>query len=190
MKNAFGVTCIALFSVWGSGPATAQKLEPAQSEIAFTIRQLGVPVEGHFTRFNGQFAFDPGKPQTGKVTLNIDTGSARFGAPEADSEMPKAAWFNASRFPQAALESAAIKPTGAGKFELTGKLSIKGTARDVQVPVTLTRSGALTFATGAFVVKRLDFKIGEGEWSDTSIVANEVQVKFRLALSGMAALQP
>ena len=37
-------------------------------------------------------------------------------------------------------------------------------------------------------IKRLDFKIGEGEWADTSMVANDVQIKFKLALAGMAAL--
>jgi hypothetical protein len=30
--------------------------------------------------------------------------------------------------------------------------------------------------------------IGEGEWADTSMVANDVTVKFKLALSGMAPL--
>lgn len=168
--------------------AWAQKIEPAQSEIAFTIRQLGVPVEGHFMKFSGQIAFDPRRPDAGKVAFVIDTASARFGAPETDEEAVKAPWFNSARFPQASLESTAIKAVGGGKYEVAAKLNIKGAARDVQVPVTLAKSGSVTFATGAFTVKRLDFKIGDGEWSDTSMVANEVQVKFKLALSGIAAL--
>ena len=43
-------------------------------------------------------------------------------------------------------------------------------------------------AVGSFVIKRLDFKIGEGDWADTSMVANDVTVKFKLALTGMAPL--
>jgi polyisoprenoid-binding protein YceI len=42
-------------------------------------------------------------------------------------------------------------------------------------------------ATGSFAIKRLDFKVGEGDWADTSVVANDVQVKFKLALQGMPA---
>ena len=42
--------------------------------------------------------------------------------------------------------------------------------------------------SGDVVIKRLDFKIGEGEWADTSMVANDVQVKFKLLLSGVPAL--
>jgi len=56
------------------------------------------------------------------------------------------------------------------------------------VPVTLTQSGGATTANGAFTVKRLDFRIGDGEWKDVSVVANEVQVKFKLALTGVGPL--
>ena len=71
------------------------------------------------------------------------------------------------------------------RSEVAGKLNIKGASQDVVVPVTLTQSGATTTATGAFLIKRLAFKIGENEWADTSMVADEVQVKFKLALTGV-----
>jgi polyisoprenoid-binding protein YceI len=56
------------------------------------------------------------------------------------------------------------------------------------VPVTLTQTGANTTAVGAFAIKRLAFKIGDNEWSDTSMVADEVQVKFKFTLAGMSKL--
>ena len=31
---------------------------------------------------------------------------------------------------------------------------------------------------------RLDLKIGDGDWNDTALVANEVLVKFKLTLVG------
>ena len=175
-----------------AAPALAQKLVPAQSEIAFVIKQMGVPVEGKFKKFDAQITLDPRKPQDGKVAFTIDIGSAGFGSPETDAEVPKAAWFNAPKFPQASFQSSAIKGLGAGKFEVSGKLAIKGQTRDVVVPVQVTQAGtnANTAATasGSFTIKRLDFKIGDGEWADTSMVANDVQVKFKLALTGMAPL--
>jgi hypothetical protein len=30
--------------------------------------------------------------------------------------------------------------------------------------------------------------VGDGDWSDTDLIANDVQVKFKLALTGVAAL--
>ena len=64
---------------------------------------------------------------------------------------------------------------------------IKGQSRDLVVPVTLSNAGAQTVATGSFMLKRLDFKVGDGDWADTSVVANEVQVRFKLALQGLPA---
>lgn len=162
-----------------------QKLVPAQSDIAFVSKQMGVAMEGHFKKFDAQVAFDPAKPETGKIALTVDIASATLGAPEVDGELPKAVWFNTAKFPQATFQSTAIKALGGGKFEVSGKLAIKGNTRDAIVPVTLAQSGATTTASGVLTIKRLAFKIGENEWADTSAVADDVQIKFKLALSGV-----
>jgi polyisoprenoid-binding protein YceI len=170
-----------------AAPATA-KLVPAQSDIAFTFRQMGVPVDGHFKKFDAQVAFDPKNPAAGKVSLSIELGSATLGDAATDAELVKPEWFNVKKIPTATFQSTAIKALGGGKFEATGKLTIKGQVKAVVVPVALAQAGGTTTATGAFAIKRLDFNIGEGEWKDTSMVANDVQVKFKLALTGMAPL--
>lgn len=167
---------------------SAAKLVPAQSEIGFVSKQMGVPVEGKFRKFEAQIAFDPKKPEAGSVAFTIDTSSATIGDKETDAEMPKAPWFAVAKFPTASFQSTSIKATGAGKFDVAGKLTIKGVARDVVVPVTLAQAGGTSTAAGSFGIKRNDFKIGEGEWADTSMVANEVTVKFKLALTGVGPL--
>ena len=62
-------------------PAQAQpkpaQLVAAGSEIAFTTKQMGVPVEGTFSRFSAQIALDPKKPETGKVSFTIKGPSNR-----------------------------------------------------------------------------------------------------------------
>ena len=186
MSSFFSALALGSAALLAAQPAVAQqKLVPAQSEVQFTARQMGVPLEGHFKKFDAQVSFDPAKLATSKIVFTVDTGSATMGSRETDAELPKATWFNVPQFPQATFQSSAIKALGAGKFEVTGKLSIKGMARDVVVPVTLVQNGATTLATGALPLKRLAFKIGENEWADTSMVADDVQVKFKLALSGV-----
>jgi polyisoprenoid-binding protein YceI len=180
-----------LAGAFHAAPAMAQspaKLLAAQSEVSFVTKQMGVPVDGRFKKFDAQINLDPKKPESGTVAFSIDTGSATLGVPESDAEMPKANWFNVAKFPQAIFKSSAIKGLGNGKFEVSGKLDIKGSVRDVVVPVQITQSGGTSTATGSFVIKRLDFKIGEGEWADTTVVANDVTVKFKLALTGLGAL--
>ena len=165
-----------------------QKLLPAQSEISFTSKQMGVPVDGKFRSFDAQIAFDPKKPETGKIGFTVDLLSVSLGAAETESEIAKPGWFDTKKFPQATFQSTALKAAGPGKFDVAGKLSIKGASRDLVVPVTLTQNGAATTASGSFVIKRLDFKIGDGDWNDISLVANDVIVKFKLALTGMGPL--
>ena len=170
-------------------PAFAQqKLNPAQSEVGFQFKQMGVPVDGKFTKFDAQVSFDAAKLATSKVNFTVDIASATLGDKATDAELPKAPWFNTAKFPQASFASSSIKALGAGKFEVAGKLSIKGVAQDVVIPVTMTQAAAVTTAVGTFPMKRLTYKIGEGEWADTSMVADPVQVKFKLALTGVGKL--
>ena len=176
---------LLLATISATGVHAEQKLLPAQSDITFVTKQMGVAMEGHFKKFDAQIAFDPAKPEAGKIALTIDIASATLGAPEMDGELPKPAWFNTAKFPQATFQSTTIKGLGAGKFEVSGKLAIKGNARDAVVPVTLSQSGPTTTASGVLTIKRLAFKIGENEWADTSMVADDVQIKFKLALSGV-----
>lgn len=188
LSTTLGGLALAATAVLSLPALAQQKLLPEQSEIKFVSRQMGVPVEGHFTKFDAQVAFDPAKPAASKVAFNVDMGSATLGAKELDTELPRPNWFNTPKFPQATFQSSAIKSLGGGKFEVAGKLSIKGNAQDVTVPVTLTQSGATTVATGAFTIKRLVFKIGENEWADTSMVADDVQIRLKLALAGVPKL--
>jgi polyisoprenoid-binding protein YceI len=183
--------CAAAFLVAAAAnaqsPAPA-KLVAAQSEIGFQIKQSGVPVDGKFRRFDAQLAFDPKAPQNGSVTVSVDTASATVGFAETDVELPRAPWFNAAKFPRATFQSSAISALGGGRFQAKGRLELKGTAREIVVPVAIVQSGAQSTATGEFVLKRLDYKIGENEWTDVSLVANDVRVRFKLVFTGLNPL--
>ena len=166
----------------------AQALVPAQSSIAFTARQLGVPLQGHFKQFDAQIQFDTAKPETSVIRFSIDTGSATMGSRETDSNLMAADWFNVPQYPKATFASTAVKALGSGKYQVDGTLTIKGHARPVSVPVQLTQNAGTTTATGTLALQRLPFKIGDGDWADTSMVADEVSVQFKLALTGVAPL--
>jgi polyisoprenoid-binding protein YceI len=189
--SAAAVAVVSATMLTLAGGAAAQPvatLLATDSEITFVSRQMGVPVTGRFTRFDAQISLDPRRPEAGRVAFTIPVASATIGVRETDAELPKPAWFNVAKHPSASFESTAIKALGEGRFEVAGKLAIKGVARDVVVPVALAQAGPRSIATGTFTIKRLDFGVGEGDWSDTSIVADDVQVRFKLALSGLPPL--
>ena len=191
MKHLFKTTAVAaaLGVAAISNQALAdQALVPAQSAVNFEAKQMGVPLKGHFKKFDAKIAFDAAKPEASKIHFAIDTGSATMGAKETDAELPKADWFNTAKFPQATFDSSAVKALGGGKYQVDGTLTIKGNAQKVSLPVTLAQAGATTTATGTLPLKRLTFKIGDGDWKDTSMVADEVNVQFKLALTGIGKL--
>ncbi len=162
----------------------AQALVAAQSELTFVATQVGVPLNGRFKAFGVQSSFNPKAPNAGQIAFTVDLASVSMG-PEVDAELIKPEWFSTARFPKATFQSSAIKAMGPGKFELAGKLTIKGVSRELKVPVQLSQANGLSTATGAFTLRRLDHKVGDGDWSDTSVVANDVLVKFKLVLQGM-----
>jgi polyisoprenoid-binding protein YceI len=171
--------------------AFAQKLAPTGSAINFNSKQMGVNVEGSFTKFDTQVAFDPKKPEAGKVAFSIDLTSVDIGDAGTMAELKKPGWFDSARVPTASFSSTSIKATGPSKFDIAGNLIIKGISKPVTVPITLTQQGlpaGQTRADGSFIIKRLEYKIGDGDWNDVSLVANDVQVKIRLMFTGIAAL--
>jgi polyisoprenoid-binding protein YceI len=190
-QTSLAITMATAIAALAAAPLPAlaeQKLLPAQSEISFTSKQMGVPVDGKFRKFDAQVVFEPKKPEAAKISFTVDLASATLGSAETDAELAKPDWFSIKLFPQATFQSSSVKATGPGKVEVTGKLAIKSISHDVVVPVTLLQAGGQTTASGSFAIKRLDFKIGDGDWKDTSMVADAVLVKFKLVLSGVGPL--
>lgn len=166
----------------------AQQLVPTRSSITFTSKQMGVPVDGQFKKFDAQIAFDPTQVGQSKVSISIDTGSATLGVAETDAELKKPLWFHTAQFPKATFQSTNIKAVTPQSLQVTGLLRMKGVEQTITIPVQLQQSANTTTATGQFTLQRIPLKIGEQEWADTSMVANDVAVRFKLELTGIAPL--
>ncbi|MBL8446006.1 MAG: YceI family protein [Zoogloeaceae bacterium] len=159
------------------------KVLPEKSQITFTSRQMGVPVSGKFGRFAAQVAFDPARPEAGKATIEIELASIDAGSAEADEEVVGKNWFQTKAFPSARFVSTSVKPLGGGRYEVRGPLTLRGHTQDVTAPFAFKTDGQLAVLDGTFVLKRLDFGVGQGAWGDTDTVANEVQVGFRFVVA-------
>ena len=159
-----------------------QKIVPAKSFIRFVTKQMNVPVEGQFKKFDATVAFDPAKPEATKADFEVDLGSIDLGNDEGETEAKGKAWLNIAAFPKAKFTATSVKALGGGKFEASGPLAIKGTSRDVVAPFTLADAAGMRTVEGQFPLKRLQYKIGEGVWSDTETVADEILVRFRFVL--------
>ena len=180
MRNMLVVVLMSL-SI-GVHAAEFSKVQADQSSIKFVSKQMSVPVEGAFKKFSANVRINPAKPESGVAQMVIDLASIDAGSMEANDEVKGKSWFNVAEFPKAEFVSSAVKALGAGKYEAAGRMTIKGKTMEIRAPFTLKEDKGVLAIDGAFALKRLDFGIGSGLWSDTSVVADEVQIKFHLLL--------
>jgi polyisoprenoid-binding protein YceI len=161
--------------------AAPLKTDPARSKVSAVFKQMNVPSESDFRKFSAQIDYDAAKPEASKALVEIDTASLDLGEADMNREVAAKAWFNSAQYPKATFVSSSIKPAGAGKLTVAGKLTIKGKSADVNFPLTVKQEAGKQVFEGAVPIKRLAFNIGEGEWKDTSIVADDVTIKFRIS---------
>jgi polyisoprenoid-binding protein YceI len=173
------ICCAALALPSAASAQRVTAIDPAKSEIRFVSKQMNVPVEGRFRKFSMQLDFDPAKLASSKAQVEVDLGSIDTGSAEADDEVKSKGWFHIAAFPKATFVSRSVKAAGPNRYEVAGKLTIKGISQDITVPFTVKQDGPNTVFEGAFTLLRLQFKIGEGAWSDEDTVANAVQVRIR-----------
>ncbi len=159
------------------------ELSPRQSGISFVSKQMGVPVEGTFGKFTARIAVDPAKPEAGTARIEIDLASIDTGNDDANEEVKGKAWFDVRNHPTASFISSRVSSQGKGRYEVLGKMTIKGKTLNIRAPFTLRQQADTLLIEGMFPLKRLDYDIGSGIWSDTDTVADEVQIRFRFAIT-------
>jgi len=166
--------------VASAGAAEYGQVVPEKSEIAFESQQMGVAVPGRFPKFTAEMSFDPARPEAGQGRIEIDLGSIDAGSPDANTEVKRKPWLDVAGFPKATFVASRFRALGGGRYEAAGKLTIKGRSQDVVAPFTFAAEGAQGRFQGTLKIKRLAFMVGEGTWSDTDTVADDVSVRFRL----------
>lgn len=160
------------------------QIQADKSSVQFNYQQMGVKMDGRFRKFSSQLSFDPAKPTAARASFDIELASIDTGSSEADQEVAGKPWFNSAAFPVARFVSSSVKPLGNNRYEVTGKLTIKGKSLDLSFPASFAAQGNNGVFEGGFTLRRADFSIGEGSWAKFDIVANDVGIKFRIAVQG------
>ena len=179
-KILSALVCFLCIFIFSNVLATSLKSDPQKSSISATFKQLGVPIDLKFKRFTTNINFDEKKLSTSKASIDIDIQSADLGDAQYNKEVLKKEWFNAAAFPKASFTSTSITATAPNKFAVTGTLSIKGKSTPVRFFLTTKTQGTQKIFEGDLPIQRLTYKIGEGEWADTSMVEDTVVIHFHL----------
>lgn len=176
---------LAVVALMPFGPALAAAtapewtLVPAKSAIAFTAKVNGVPLKGNFERFTASIRFAPDDLEGSAVQVRVDMASVTMVNREAASVIQTQEWLATQNHKEAVFQSTRFEADGKKAYKVHGDLWIKGK----KVPVVLdarvaTLTGNEAEIQGELIIKRRDFAIGEGQWSNSGTVGEEVQVRF------------
>jgi polyisoprenoid-binding protein YceI len=146
--------------------------------------QAGAEFEGRFTRFTPEIQFDPADLAGSRFVVEIDTRSANTQDRDRDTALASEEFFASEHWPTARFVTTGFAAKGKDKYEARGKLTIRDVTRDVLLPFSFAPAADGRHATlaGGTTIRRLDFGVGQGEWTDTTWVGNEVKVRFELKL--------
>jgi polyisoprenoid-binding protein YceI len=175
-----------------AAPVQAQEAVPswqiitADSTLEFEGVQMGAPFQGHFKEFGGTIQFDAANLAASKATIAIHVGSADAGSADRDKNLKMKDWFNIDVFPDAHFVTTSFeKGLATNQYVAKGNLTIRDVTLPVVLPFTLefakSDSGqSLATMVGETAINRLDFGVGQGQWSDTKSVGNQVKLRIKL----------
>jgi len=110
--------------------------------ITFKINHLGYSwLQGRFDKFAGNFSYDEKNLSNNKVKLSIDIGSIDSNNAERDKHLRSARFFDAEKFPTASFVSTGWKNTGNNKAVLSGKFTLRGVTKNIDIDITQTGAG-------------------------------------------------
>ena len=173
---AVAATLVAMLS---SPALAADYVQAPGSSLAFATRYDGETFTGTFAGFDTRLSFDPQDPASAKLDVTIPLAGTKTGNDDRDDTLASADFFNVAAFAQARYTAQGFRALGENRYAADGTLELRG----VKKPVTLTFTwtpGARPVLAGKATVKRLDFGVGGGDWSDTGSIPDEVAVSTRV----------
>ncbi len=163
----------------------AWRVDPARSRLGFEGTLGGGGFEGQFTRFRAGIDFDPNDLPRSRFRVEVDLASADTKDAERDGALRGPEFFATGRWPVARFETTGFRALGGDRYEARGNLALRDRTREVVVAFRFTPSpdGRSASLDGGTVVNRLEFGVGQGEWQDTTWLADAVRVRFALMLT-------
>lgn len=180
MHRALPALALALLALAIPATAAEWRVDPARSSIALVVDQGGKPLEARFTRFEAEVAFDPARPEAGRVVVTVDTASFASGTAPLDQIAIGDAFLASKTHPQARYTAGGFTPLGGDRYEVRAELQLRGRTGTLTHPATITTAADGARAVGEVDLARLDWGVGEARFQGTAI-GPVVKIRFDLA---------
>ncbi len=169
-------------------PATAADWDTRPtSRLGFEASAQGESFAGGFTRFEARIRFAPEALAGSRFEVDIDLASVDSQNEERDEMLADPAFFDSAAVPAARYVAEGFVLLDDGRYRAEGTLTLRGVTQAVPLVFSWRQDGGTATLAGEATIDRLAFKVGEGEWADTEVIAREVRVSTTLELEARPA---
>src|SRR6202046_81434 len=191
MKSWISKTAIAI-ALFVALPVLAHadtwQIDPAHTNVEFSVRHMMISnVKGQFQKTSGTIATSGTDPASAKIDATIDATSINTRLNKRDAHLKSPAVLDVDKFPTITFKSTKVEADGAGKWKVTGDLTlhgvtkpvvleVEGTGTPITDPMGNTRAGASATTT----INRKDFGLTWNQPLETGgvMVGDEVAISI------------
>jgi polyisoprenoid-binding protein YceI len=124
------ITIATALPGWSVGTWT---IDPAHSQVSFSVRHLMSKVRGTFDDFRGEIVTDA-DPTRSSVTAFLELASVNTGVETRDNHLRSKDFFDIEQSPMMTFTSNDLRREGE-QWVLLGDLTIKGVTKDVELEI-------------------------------------------------------
>jgi polyisoprenoid-binding protein YceI len=170
--------CASMFA--SSAQAAHWNVDYAKSRLGFTVDWSKEPFSGGFQSWKADIDFDPADLSHARADVTIDPASEKSDEPDFDDGLMGPLGFDVKAYPSARFTATRFTHSSGDNYVAEGTLTVRGVAKPITLPFTVSLKGGEAHMVGKAVVLRTDFGVGSGLWAKPDPVAHEVTVTVDL----------
>jgi polyisoprenoid-binding protein YceI len=189
IRIVYASLALILAAAWPvAASADTWQIDPAHTNVEFAVRHMMISkVKGQFQKTTGTITIDGSNPATVRIDATIDASSIYTRVAMRDNDLKSPHFLDVEKYPTITFKSTSAEPEGAGKWKLTGDLTLHGVTRPVVLavegpsppikdPMGNTRAGASATTT----INRKDFGLTYNKTLETGgvVVGDEVAISI------------
>lgn len=158
-----------------------------ESRLDYSVYLGDDQIGGEFTVFDAHIQFDPEMLATSHFIVSVEPSFVDSRDATQDDALRGSDFFAIDMYPESLFEAHDFQHIEGNRFEGLGQLTIRNQTHPLTLPFTFTTTDSGATLEGDLVISRLDYGVGQGDWSLIDWLKEEVTVKYRLLLTPSGA---
>jgi polyisoprenoid-binding protein YceI len=162
VSNASNTTTTNTAANTATARSESLAINPENSKVEFTASKVTASHPGGFKQFSGTIELAGEKPESSKVTVDIDLSSVFTNEEKLTEHLKTPDFFDVAKYPKATFTSTSIVPDtakGADNYTVTGDLDLHGQKKSITFPATIKVYPDSVSVNAEFSINRKDFAI-------------------------------